>query len=978
MHRILRLLTIVILASSLLGSLGASPAQSAAWQSKVDPWIIDTAARGETEFIVFLNEQADLSGADRLATKQEKGDYVFQHLTETANRTQKSLLSDLSKMNVEYRSYWVANMIWVRGDMNTIQTLASRPDVAHLYANPVVKMEEPVNRGEVGPVQPQSPDGIEWNITKVKAPDLWALGYTGQGAVIAGQDTGYDWDHPALKSKYRGWDGTSANHNYNWHDSIHSGGGGVCGVNSPEPCDDHSHGTHTMGTMVGDDGGPNQIGMAPGARWIGCRNMNQGAGTPTTYMECYQFFIAPTDLSNQNPNPALAPDVINNSWGCPPEEGCTDPTMLLTTVQNVVAAGIVTAHSAGNSGSGCGSVSTPSAIYEESFTVGSTDSADNISSFSSRGPSTYGGNTYLKPNISAPGSGIRSSVPGGGYQSGWSGTSMAAPHVAGLVGLLISANPALAGQVDMLETLIENSAVPRTTSQTCGGVPGSEIPNNTYGYGRIDALAAYQSMDLHQLAISKTTSAAQASIGDTITYTLSFTHTHTSEPTTNVIVTDLVPEGTGFVSATAPYTLNGSTVEWDIPSLNAGESGSVELVVEVLPIAGNTVVNAEYSIESDDVTPVSGAPVTTIILPNTLAVSKSGPSWVLPGEPITYSLTVENTSAASIASNLVISDVLPANTSFISASEPYNLSDGVITWGFASLEPGASANVELVVQAPLKDLVLNEDYGATAMNFDWFYGAPVETQVVPFSLAVSKSAPAVAAAGSVMTYTLTVENDHPYLTQHNLALTDTLPANTEFVSASSPYQFLDGIVTWLKDDLAPGAIWQVDLAVRLPQTFTGTVTNSEYGASSDETAFTAGEPVLTQVHGLSAEKTASTASVLPGEVFTYTLTATNLHPTQAATSLLLSDTLPEQVTFASASSECALVGETVECQVASLNPGEAWTVEIAVQVKEDVSGAIINGDYSIHSAEVPGGITGEPVTTWVGYRLYLSYVANIP
>ena len=199
------------------------------------------------------------------------------------------------------------------------------------------------------PLTPDQPSGIEWNIQKVHAPEVWAHGFTGQGAVIGGQDTGYQWNHPALVNHYRGNSGIIVNHNYNWHDAIHSGGGS-CGFNLPVPCDDYGHGTHTMGTMVGDDGLGNQIGMAPGARWIGCRNMNVGVGTPATYSECYQWFIAPTDLNNLNPRPDLAPDVINNSWGCPPSEGCTDPNVLLTVVNSVRAAGILTAHSAGNSG----------------------------------------------------------------------------------------------------------------------------------------------------------------------------------------------------------------------------------------------------------------------------------------------------------------------------------------------------------------------------------------------------------------------------------------------------------------------------------------------------------------------------------------------------------------------------------------------------------------------------------------------------
>jgi subtilisin family serine protease len=229
------------------------PAQPGPWQTKVDPWVLETATQGETEFIVFLAEQADLSGAASLKTKLEKGIYVYQRLTEVAARTQPPVLAALESLGVEHRPYWVANMIWVRASMDAVRSVAQRADVAHLYANPTVHFEEP--SVQTGPIQP---DTIEWNITKVGAPSVWAAGYTGQGAVVAGQDTGYDWDHPALINKYRGWSGSVANHNYNWHDAIHSGGG-VCGANSPQPCDDYGHGTPTMGTLVGDDGAGYQI-----------------------------------------------------------------------------------------------------------------------------------------------------------------------------------------------------------------------------------------------------------------------------------------------------------------------------------------------------------------------------------------------------------------------------------------------------------------------------------------------------------------------------------------------------------------------------------------------------------------------------------------------------------------------------------------------------------------------------------------------
>jgi len=445
------------------------------------------AAPGETDFLVVLTEQADLSGTARLTTKLEKGTYVFQKLTEVAKRSQSALLRSLGEQGITHRPFWITNMILVRGNMAVIQQMAQRADVARIYANPSVRFQEPMTDLNVSSEVVQA---IEPNISWIRAPQVWALGFTGQGVVVGGHDTGYRWTHAALKGQYRGWNGAVADHNYNWHDSIHSGGG-VCGSDSAQPCDDSGHGTHTMGTMVGTDGGENQIGVAPGAKWIGCRNMDQGNGTPATYSECLEWFIAPTDLAGNNPDPSKAPDVINNSWGCPTSEGC-GPLTLQIPIENVRSAGIVVVVSAGNSGSGCSTVDEPPPIYEASFSVGASGRSNNvIASFSSRGPVTVDGSNRLKPNVTAPGVSIRSSVADSDTTyDGISGTSMAGPHVAGAVALLLSAHPEFRGDVDAIETLLEQTAVHLTSTQTCGGVPGSTIPNNTFGWGRIDALNA--------------------------------------------------------------------------------------------------------------------------------------------------------------------------------------------------------------------------------------------------------------------------------------------------------------------------------------------------------------------------------------------------------------------------------------------------------------------------------------------------------
>ncbi len=463
--------------------VGAGPAVSA----EVDPLVWETLrAEGRAEVIVVLRTQADLSGAAALTTKEAKGRYVYEALWAVAEATQRDLRAALDAQGAEYQSFYIVNALKVEVDAALVRRLAARGDIARIVPNPWVKgvPDRPAGTPD------QAPAAVEPNLARVGAPDVWALGYTGQGVVVAGNDTGIDWDHPALITHYREQQLGYGRHDFNWHDAIHSGGGD-CGYNSPVPCDDYGHGTHTLGTIVGDDGAGNQVGMAPGAEWIGCRNMNVGYGTPATYIECFEFFLAPYPLDETAilGDPALAPDVINNSWGCPTSEGC-DLDTLEASVEALRQAGIVVVVSAGNGGySGCNTIDDPPAIYQQSFTVGAFDhETDLIASLSSRGPVTYNSQTYVKPDIAAPGISIRSSVPGGGYEDGWSGTSMAAPHVTGAVALLLSAAPGYAGQVDLLEEAMTSTAEPKSSSQ-CGD---PDPPNNVWGWGILDALAAVQ------------------------------------------------------------------------------------------------------------------------------------------------------------------------------------------------------------------------------------------------------------------------------------------------------------------------------------------------------------------------------------------------------------------------------------------------------------------------------------------------------
>jgi len=476
--------------------LGAVPSWARQPQSaEIRPWVLEHTSYGRSaELLVVLRDRADLAPAWLLRSRLARGRFVHDRLVDTSRRSQASLRSWLDRRGIAHRDFYIVNALLVRGDRRLVEELAHRPDVARIEGNPHVRVALPEPDPAASITSTRAAAGIEWNIQRTGAPQLWALGITGQGIVVGSQDTGVDWTHPAIKSRYRGWNGTAANHDFNWHDAIHANGGS-CGNDSPVPCDAHGHGTHTVGTILGDDGAGNQIGMAPGARWIACRNMDgDGYGSPATYLECFQFFLAPYPVGGTpgQGNPDLAPDITNNSWTCPPEEGCSLDT-LEAAVSAQRAAGILTVAAAGNSGPDCGSIHEPPAIYAATFTIGATDEADSLALFSSRGPATSHDAMpgLIKPGLVAPGVGVRSAVPGGGYLS-FSGTSMASPNVAGGAALLWSAFPFLRGQPVATVQLLEATATRLDAIvESCGGdyVNG---PNNSWGYGLMNLVAAYQ------------------------------------------------------------------------------------------------------------------------------------------------------------------------------------------------------------------------------------------------------------------------------------------------------------------------------------------------------------------------------------------------------------------------------------------------------------------------------------------------------
>lgn len=476
------------LRSLLLFYLLARPALAAA---PIDPRIFAGKAAGErASFLVVLRDQADVSPAEAIEDRTDRIRFVYETLRSHAEVTQGPLLRRLAAAGVVFRSHFLVNMIEVEAGGSLARELAARADVASLAANPVVPRRElPPPRRETEAV-PQAAHTVEPNLALIGAPEVWARGFTGQGVVIGMADTGIQWDHPALKTHYRGLEGVYVFHDYNWHDAVHDPEpGNICGADTVAPCDDDGHGTSTASLAVGDDGQGNQLGVAPGAKFIGCRNMDHGNGTPARYTECFEFFLAPTDHRGAYPRPDLAPQVISNSWSCPTSEGCTDPEVLRTIVENVRAAGILVVVSAGNDGPNCSTIGIP-ATYDAALSVGATQLDDTIASFSSRGTVTDDGSNRVKPDICAPGTGLRVATMPSGYASGFSGTSASCPEVAGAAALVWSAMPSLIGRPAITADLLEQSAVRLSSTQACDGIDGTAVPNAVFGFGRVNVAAA--------------------------------------------------------------------------------------------------------------------------------------------------------------------------------------------------------------------------------------------------------------------------------------------------------------------------------------------------------------------------------------------------------------------------------------------------------------------------------------------------------
>jgi serine protease AprX len=404
--------------------------------------------------IIRLQKTVTKEPLQRTFQKQHRTQFIKQ-LKKNAELTQLPILNFLKERGAKKTTrLWLINGIATRLTREDIHELSLQPGLAAISLDQTISLPEPeVSEG--------SEIEAEGSLELIRAPELWSIGHTGEGMVIASMDTGVDFNHQDLADRWRGGENS-------WYDPY---GEWV------EPHDRNGHGTQVMGILIGGSAGGTSIGVAPGAQWIAVKIFNNdNDATLSGIHKGFQWLLDP----DNNTETDDAPDVINNSWGLGNTVNtCNDEFQ--EDIQALKNAGIALAFSAGNGGPFPSTSESP-ANYPESFAVGALEDNSTIMISSSRGPSACDLSSY--PEVVAPGVNIRTAdlTFGGVLPDSYTyvtGTSFAAAHVSGAMAVLLSAFPC--ATIPQLESALKDSAIDL-------GFPG---PDNNFGYGRIDMMAAY-------------------------------------------------------------------------------------------------------------------------------------------------------------------------------------------------------------------------------------------------------------------------------------------------------------------------------------------------------------------------------------------------------------------------------------------------------------------------------------------------------
>ena len=421
---------------------------------------IDAAEPGDKlPVIINLVGDIDFAALEGLERAQKRSKLVHD-LKANAAKAQESIIDALQARGISNaRSLWAINALATDLPVGAINGLSNNPKIESIHLDGIILQAKPADAGKK-PVA--SIPG--WNLDAIRAPELWGLGFKGKNTVVAIMDTGVDADHPDLIGQWRGGDNS-------WYDP---------NGQHATPYDATGHGTQAMGLIIGGGTSGTAIGTAPEAKWIAVKMYNDsGVATISGVHAGFQWLLDP----DNNPETNDLPDVVSNSWAVGYIGGCT--TEFQQDIDVLRAADIAVVFSAGNYGPNAGTSVSP-ANNPGSLAVGAVDENLVIANSSSRGPSACDGAIY--PPVSAPGVNVQTTdlTFGGAVPDSYawvSGTSFAAPHVAGAIALLKNAMPD--ATLNEIEQAITQGALDR-------GTTGAD---NDYGYGVMDIMEAYYALN---------------------------------------------------------------------------------------------------------------------------------------------------------------------------------------------------------------------------------------------------------------------------------------------------------------------------------------------------------------------------------------------------------------------------------------------------------------------------------------------------
>jgi len=409
----------------------------------------------------------------RFSSRSERLNAVAQALQSFASTSQANVLKILEKESERntftFQSLWITNQIIIRNaDLELIKILATLETIHSITEEKVVYIDSPIDLTIHENLPEETSEEFQWGIEKIEAPKVWQDGNRGGKVVVATIDTGVRGTHEAVKNNFR--------RDYGWYDPPYL---------TDAPVDNNGHGTHTLANIAGT---VRNIGVAPESQWISCRGCTSTSCFQSHLLACAQWILCPTDTKGNNKDCSKAPHLVSNSWA-----GSGGANWFEESILAWRAAGILPIISIGNAGPACGSAGSHG-DSEYVIGVGATTIENLLANFSSVGPTKVG--ARIKPDIVAPGSNVLSAyhTSDTAYAT-MSGTSMASPHVAGTVALMLSSSELSGadGGVEFVDFETVRSAlmagsVP-TTSQgkSCGDVPDYKIPNFHSGHGRINA-----------------------------------------------------------------------------------------------------------------------------------------------------------------------------------------------------------------------------------------------------------------------------------------------------------------------------------------------------------------------------------------------------------------------------------------------------------------------------------------------------------